>query len=162
MEELDIRYTEPSDEQDLEQWLEDAQMMQWFPFSNEKERKIMAKNWIGFSKYKASLTGVVANKPCAMATLFLMPYKKVSHHAMFYLIVEKKMQRKGIGNSMLKNLLHLAKNYFHLEILHAEVMEGAPIIPLLEKFKFSCFATQDRYFKTKQGYLARKFFERFL
>ena len=54
-----------------------------------------------------------------------MPYKKVAHHCLFKIVVDPKHQRKGIGRALLKNLKHLAKTYFHLELMHIEVFEGA-------------------------------------
>ncbi len=162
MKNFDIRYSELSDESFLDSWLSDSQTMQWFPCSNEEEKKQMVKNWIGFSKFKGSLTGIVDNEPVAIGTLFFMPYRKVAHHCLFYLVVKKEMRRKGIGDSMVKNLLHLAKNYFRLEIMNAEIYGDCPIIPLLEKHKFNCFAKQPRYVKSEEGYLPRLLFERLL
>ena len=55
-----------------------------------------------------------------IATLFLMPYKKVSHISMLYLIVDPKYQRKGVGSSLLKNIMHYAKK-FKLESIHVSL-----------------------------------------
>lgn len=162
MNNFDIRYSELTDESYLSEWLSDPETMQWFPCSDEKEKNLMVKNWIGFSKFKASLTGVMNNEPVAIGTLFFMPYKKVAHHCLFYLIVKKENRKSGIGSSMIKNLLHLAKNYFRLEIVHAEVYEDCSILSILSKQKFHCFAKQEKFVKTPDGYSARLLFERFL
>jgi ribosomal protein S18 acetylase RimI-like enzyme len=97
-----------------------------------------------------------------MATLFLMPYRKISHHALFKVVVDPKFQRQGIGSSLLKNLKHLAKNYFRLELIHIEVFEGNPLISVLKKSGFHEFARQENYFKDGGQYYARLLYEVFL
>ena len=141
---FDIRYTEASDLSSLQSWFSLPASCDDFPFGPEEKEEAL-KNWIGFSKYKASLTGTMKGAPCAIGTLFLMPYKKVAHHAGFYLIVEEKERRKGIGASMVTNLIHLAKTRFKLESLHAEIFEPSLLFPILEKKGFAIFARQDNF-----------------
>ena len=162
MEELDIRYSQMSDHDHLFKWLNKKENNEWFIFSTKKEVEESARNWIGFSKFKASLTGVLNNRVVAIGTLFLMPYRKLIHEAMFYLIVDNDFRKKGIGSDMLKNLIHLAKNQFKLESIFAEVIEGCEIISLLEKFKFEKFATQEKYIKDNNQYKTRVMFDLWL
>lgn len=157
--EHDIRYTDFYDLGHLTQWLSNPEILQWYPMSIGKEVEEAAKNWIGFSKYKCSLTATVKNEVCGIATLYLMPYRKVSHHCMFYMIVDSKWQRQGIGTSLLRNLMNLAGNYFSLESIHTEVFEGSPIIPLLEKLKFESFAKLEHFAKVDGKYLSRILYE---
>ena len=98
----------------------------------------------------------------SIGTLFLMPYKKLAHEAMIYLIVDEDFRKKGIGSDMLKNLIHLAKNHFKLESLFVEVFEGCKIISLLEKFKFEKFAAQEKYIKDNNQYKTRIMFDLWL
>jgi RimJ/RimL family protein N-acetyltransferase len=143
---FDIRYSEMSDLPYLEKWFEELNACDDYPFSF-LEKGDSLKNWIGFSKYKASLTGMIDGVPCAVGTLFLMPYKKVAHHCSFYLMVESSHRRKGIGTSMVRNLLHLAKNRFRLESVHAELYEPSLLQPILIKLGFELFARQDNFVK---------------
>ena len=159
MKNLDIRYTNQNDLYFLEKMLNDPDNNKWFPVSTKKEIEDFSKNWINFSKYRSSLTGVTDNRPCAIGTLFLMPYKKVSHLAMFYLIVDKDYRKRGVGSDMLKNLINLSKNYFKLESIYIEVFEGCPVISLLKKFNFEQFAFQEMYIKDKDQYLSRVLFD---
>ena len=141
---FDIRYTEPDDIVPLQEWFSLEGTSDDFPFEGDEVDNAL-KNWIGFSKYKASLTGILQNTPCAIGTLFLMPYKKVSHHCSFYLIVNPNERRKGIGTSMIRNLLHLARTRFRLESVHVEIYEPSLMRSLLDKLGFILFARQENF-----------------
>jgi RimJ/RimL family protein N-acetyltransferase len=159
---FDIRYTYVSDMPYLREWLAQTNMLHWFPMTEEKEVEDAIQCWIGFSRYSSSLTATVKGIPCAIGTLFLMPYQKVAHHCIFKIIVDQKYQKMGIGSSLLKNLKHLAKQYFRLELMHIEIFEGNPIMHLLHKFDFHEFARQERFVKENDRYLTRILFESYL
>ncbi len=166
MQDLKLRYSNMGDSAILNQWLEDKENWRYLPMGSPQEAAIFAQNWIGFSKYRASLTCLLNDQVVAIGTIFLMPYKKVSHSPLFYLIVDKQKRNQGIGTDLLKNLMNLAEKYFHLEALIAEVYQGSPLISLLEKAKFQQFAFQENYIKDvankKNPYLARLLFQSFL
>jgi RimJ/RimL family protein N-acetyltransferase len=159
---LDIRYTYVTDTPYLREWLQLPDVQRWFPVSTEREIEDAVQCWIGFSRYSSSLTATVNGVPCGIGTLFLMPYRKVAHHCLFKIVVNPKYQKKGIGTSLLKNLKHLAKNYFHLELIHIELFEGNPLIRLLGKFDFQEFARQEKYVKDSRGYHSRILYESYL
>lgn len=158
MEDFDIRYSTLDDLEFLRGLFSQEEDFSEFPFSY-KEKEEMLKNWIGFSKYKASLSGIIKENPCAIGTLFLMPYRKIAHHCSFFLVVDPEHRGKGIGTSMVKNLLHLAKMRFRLESVHVEVYENGPLIPVLRKLKFEEFARQENYVKSEIGSRARILWE---
>ncbi|MBS0619877.1 MAG: GNAT family N-acetyltransferase [Verrucomicrobia bacterium] len=156
MSEIDIRYTYVTDTPYLRDWVSNPEVRYWFPVLEQKEIDDAVQCWIGFSRYSSSLTATSNGTPCAIGTLFLMPYRKVAHHCLFKLVVDPKFQGKGIGSLLLRNLKHLAKNYFHLELMHTEVFEGnARWIHVLEKHDFRVFAKQERYVKEEGNYRAR-------
>jgi RimJ/RimL family protein N-acetyltransferase len=157
---FDIRYSTPEDLEPLKEWFQEPGACDFFPF-NDAEKEESLKNWIGFAKFKASLTGVLGNRPCAMGTLFLMPYRKVAHHCSFYLIVDPAHRRQGIGTSMVRNLLNLAKNRFRLESLHAEIYEGSPIHSILLKEGFEEVFRQENFLKQNGELKARIILEHF-
>ncbi len=158
---LAIRYSYLVDENELIQWLEDPETLKWFPMSNREEIVVGAKNWIGFSRVNASLTATLNNIPVGIATLFLMPYRKTKHQALFFFFLDPKHRRQGIGTSLLKNILNLAEKYFKLEGVFAEIFDDAPIIPLLKNFDFKDFALQPFFVKeAKDQYLSRTLFEK--
>ena len=134
MDTWNMRYSQLEDEEYLLQWMQDPDNLQWFPMKTQKEIKQTVHNWIGFYRFKASLTATIDNKPCGIITLFFMPYRKVAHQSSFYLIVDKKYRNRGIGFSLMKNLINLSKNYFYLESLQAEIYEGwIPVEQLFPK-----------------------------
>jgi putative acetyltransferase len=147
MEGFDIRYTFVTDIGYLREWVFHPDALKWFPFSTEKETEDAVQCWIGFCRWSCSLTATMHQVPCAIGTLFLMPYRKVAHQAIFKLVVDPKWQRQGIGGSLIKNLKHLAKNYFHLDVLAMEVFEGNPVLSLLKSHGFEEVFRQDHYVK---------------
>lgn len=158
----DLRYTNLLDGAYLRDWINSHGMLHFFPMATEKEVEDAIRVWIGFSRFSSSLTATLNSVPCGIGTLFLMPYRKVAHHCIFKIIVDPKLQRRGIGTSLLKNLKHLAKNYFKLELMHIEVFEGNPIIELLKQHDFHEFARQEEYVKENENYLARILLESYL
>ena len=160
MEELadfDIRYSHLSDAPALRQWLSTPEVQRWFPVGTEKELEDAVQCWIGFSRYSSSLTATLdkGETIAGVGTLFLMPYRKVSHHCLFKMVVDPAFQHKGIGTGLLKNLKHLAKTYFHLEAMHIEVFQDNPFVHLLEKQDFYSFARQEKFVKDGDNYYAR-------
>ncbi len=156
---FDLRYTEEADLPYLKSWVGHPSVMKWFPISDEKELNDALLCWIGFAKFKCSLTAVVGGVPCGMVTLFLMPYKKVAHESMFKIVVSPEYQHRGIGASLLKNIKHLAQQRFRLERVHIEVYAENPLIVLLEKQGFHPIMRQEHYFKHDAGYSARVLLE---
>lgn len=150
----DIRFSVAEDYSYLQEWFQSPEACDDFPFG-VKEQDDALKNWIGFAKYKASLTGMIDDLPCAIGTLFLMPYRKVAHHCSFYLCVDPKHRRKGLGTSMVRNLLNLAKTRFRLEAVHVEIYEPSSILPLLLKTGFQEIVRQDNFVKINGNPRAR-------
>ena len=152
---FDLRYTDPADLEYLKRWVSHPDILKWMPMGSDKEIEDAANCWIGFYRFKCSLTAVVDGIPCGMGTLFLMPYRKVAHQAMCKIVVDPSFQRRGIGTSIVKNLKQLAKNYFSLEFLNFEVFEHNPLIKILENQGFQEIVRQDNYVKDGENYYAR-------
>ena len=161
LKDFDIRYTILDDMPYLRSWLKIEGMLHWFPPDDELEMENFIRIWMGFARYSAALTATFDNQPIGMATLYLMPYRKVAHQCMFQIIVDPKYQRKRIGYSLMKNMIHLAKNYFRLELINVEILdEKNPLISLLKKLDFYEFARQEKYIKENGEYFSRVLMER--
>jgi RimJ/RimL family protein N-acetyltransferase len=156
----DIRYSEPEDLAFLEGCFEDAAVCDDYPFG-VAEKADALKNWIGFARFKASLTATIGGKPCAIGTLFLMPYKKVAHHCSFQLMVAPEFRMQGVGTSMVRNLLNLAKTRFKLESVNVEVYKPSGLLPILKKLDFEVFSEQENFVKVNGTGHARVLLEHY-
>lgn len=160
---VEIRYTETEDGKFLKEWLSDPEVGRWFPMHDAPEIDHAVSCWVGFSRYKCSLTAVYNGTPCGLATLYLQPYRKLSHQCEFGIIVNGKSRGQGIGSMLLKNLMHLAKEYFRIELLHLQVYAENPAMRLYRRCGFREFGRQTHWIKElDEGYRARVFMERLL
>lgn len=160
---LDIRYTEFSDAPYLKQWLSDPSVGRWFPMADHIEVDDAVNRWIGFARYRSSLTATIADQPVGLTTLFLQPYRKLAHQCEFGIIVHPDYRNQGIGTDLIRNLCHLGKEYFKLEILHLQVYAKNPAFHLYERLGFREFGRQTHWIKEPGGeYVGRIFMEKFL
>jgi RimJ/RimL family protein N-acetyltransferase len=159
---LEIRYTELSDGKNLREWLHQPGVLRWFPMYDDVEIDDAVGRWVGFSRYKCSLTAVLDGEPAGMATLYLQPYKKLAHQCEFGIIVGDPNRGKGIGSQLLHSLIHLAKERFGIELLHLQVYAGNPAIKLYERFGFKEFGHQTHWIREDHGYVGRIFMEKYL
>lgn len=158
---LEFRYTELSDARYLKDWLIDPSVKRWFPMADEVEIDDAVNRWIGFSRYKCSLTALEDGVPCGIATLYLQPYKKLAHQCEFGIIVGPDHRARGIGGKLLTNLSHLAKERFGIELLHLQVYAENPAIRLYERLGFKEFGRQNEWIKEDDGtYTGRIFMEK--
>ena len=156
----DIRYTRLLDKSALKDWVMHPESLRWFPMTDEKQVDLLLRNWIGYSRFNSSLTATWDHKPIGVGTLFLMPYRKVAHLAMINICVAPTMQRKGVGTSLIRNLLHHAKNHFKLQSVHLELIEGAPLIKVLEGQGFYRVFKQDHYYEVEGKMFPREVWEK--
>lgn len=160
---FDIRYTEPSDGPFLREWLLDPSVAFCFPMDDLPEIEDAVARWISFSRYKCSLTALMEGVPCGIVTLYLQPYRKLAHQCEFGIIVSPQYRNRGVGSDLLKNLIHLAREFFHIELLHLQVYAGNPAIRLYQRFGFQEFGHQKRWIKEKDGsYTGRIFMEKYI
>jgi RimJ/RimL family protein N-acetyltransferase len=159
---FDVRYTENEDAQYLAKWFAEPGMLRWFPMTEEPEIEDSVRRWISFARYKCSLTALIDGVPCGIATLYLQPYRKLIHQCEFGIIVSNEYRNRGVGSHLLRNLMHLAKTYFKIEVLHLTVYMENPAIHLYKRFGFREFGRQTHWIKDNGVYSGRLFMERFL
>ena len=146
LEDFKIDFSQKEDCENIAGWISEHDM-QYYPFSNDEEMKPFINSWSEFTKHKSSLTASHDSVICAMAVLFLMPYVRVSHHASLWVAVAPDFRRKGIGDMMVKNIIHLAKQYFNLDHINAEIVEEAPLASILKKNGFEPCTRFKNFFK---------------
>ncbi|MEM1283002.1 MAG: GNAT family N-acetyltransferase [Chlamydiota bacterium] len=164
---IDIRYTEPEDAPHLKRWLLDSEVSRWFPMADEMEIDDAVNRWIGFCRYRCSLTAVKDELPVGLITLYLQPYKKLAHQCEFGIIVAPECRGQKVGSEMLTNAIHLAKVKFKIELLHLQVYEGNPAMRLYTRFGFREFGKQTQWIKENPGehppeFTGRIFMEKYL
>lgn len=160
---IDIRYTELTDGPYLKQWLLDPTVARWFPMADEVEIDDAVNRWVGFSRYRCSLTATCKGVPCGIATLYLQPYRKLAHQCEFGIIVGGDFRGQGVGSQLLKNLIHLAKEFFNIELLHLQVYSENPAKRLYERFGFVEFGHQKHWIRESNNeYTGRIFMEKYL
>lgn len=160
---LDIRYTEITDGPLLQEWLKEPGVLRWFPMFDHVEIEDAVGRWISFARYKCSLTATLHGKPVGIATLYLQPYRKLAHQCEFGIIVGNDQRGLGIGGHLIKNLIHLAKDYFKIELLHLQVYDKNPAMKLYSRWGFKEFGRQTHWIKEgPEDYRARIFMERFI
>lgn len=157
-----VRYTEESDAKYLKEWLMEPGILRWFPMYDEVEIDDAVMRWIGFHRYKCSLTAVKNGIPCGLTTLYLQPYRKLAHQCEFGIIVGSGFRGAGIGGLLLNNLMHLAKENFRVELLHLQVYAENPAMRLYRRFGFREFGRQTHWIKDDGVYVGRVFMERFI
>jgi len=159
---LEIRYTEEGDGKFLREWLLDPEIGRWFPMDTEQEVDDAVERWVGFYKYKCSLTAVMHGVPCGLATLYLQPYRKLAHQCEFGIIVGGGFRNLSVGSHLLRRLMLMAKEQFKIELLHLQVYAENPAMRLYKRFGFREFGRQTCWIKEEQAYVGRIFMERFL
>lgn len=155
---LDIRYTKITDISYLRKWILTPKVLLHFAMSTPEEVESALTCWMSFSRLGASLTATLDGVPCGMATLFLMPYKKVKHHCLFKICVDPSFWRQGVGTDLVRNIKHLAQTTFFLEMIHTEVFGDNPLASLLVKQGFKEFARQEDFVKNGTIYQRRTLF----
>jgi putative acetyltransferase len=159
---LTFRETLPEDAPLLAEWLNDPDILRWFPMCDTREVEDAVRIWISYSKIGAGITALWNQEPCGMANLYIQPYKKQAHTCLFSIIVKAGMRGQGIGKQLLGQIMQLAKDKFHIEILHLEVYEGNPARRLYELMGFREFGCQTRFVKENGKYMAKFFMQRAL
>lgn len=159
---LELRYTIQDDAEALKTWLHEPGILSAFPMHDPVEIEDSVKHWISFSRYKSSLTATIDGKPVGIATLCLMPYRKLAHQCLLSIIVSGEVRGKGVGTILMNNLLHLAKEYFGMEVIYLEVYEGNRAMSLYHRFGFREVGYQKHFMKENGGYVAKIVMERIL
>jgi RimJ/RimL family protein N-acetyltransferase len=157
--ELEIRFGEEGDRKYFLQWLDDKEVLQWFPMCDKREIEDSVNLCMSYISYKAVLTATWNGVPCGIATLYLSQYRKFAHQSLFVIVVDAKFRGKGVGTSLLTDLIDLAKNHFKLEILHLEVYSGNPAINLYKRLGFKEYGMHKQFLKENGRYWDKIFMQ---
>lgn len=160
--ELSLRFTEEEDAPFIKKWLSDAEVLRWFPLVEEREIDDAVKIWISYVKQKSSLTALWNGVPCGSAVLNLQSFQRLSHTCLLTILVEESKRGLGIGTALLSALIDLARDVFHIEVLHLEVYEDNPAMGLYYKMGFEVFGTQKNFTRESDRYRSKIFMQKIL
>lgn len=148
-----IRQTVPEDAQELGRWLNDPQILRWFPMNNQREIDDSVRIWMAYVRLRGALTATLDGKPIGMAVLNLQPFQKLSHQVILSIIMDEKYRGQGYGTKLMEKLIELAKNEHGIELLHLEVYEGNPALHLYERLGFKEYGRHPKFIKMDGKYL---------
>ncbi|MDX8431255.1 MAG: GNAT family N-acetyltransferase [Candidatus Algichlamydia australiensis] len=151
MKSVEIRPSVDDDVASLRVWMREPGILRWFPMVREVEVMDSIRYWQSFFSIGSSLTALVEGKPAGMALIYVQPFLKTRHQALFVIVVGGKWRGKGVGTKLVKELMRLGKEKFHLKSMHLEVYEDNPAIRLYERLGFKKFGQQERFLKEPDG-----------
>lgn len=157
-----LRLSVESDGPYLKKWLDDPQILRWFPMVNEREIDIAIGVWMHSVRMGGGVTAEYQGQPCGMAVLNLQPFKKLMHQCVISIIVAPDMRNKGVGTALMRELMRLAKETFKMEFLHLEVYENNPAKRLYDRLGFKEFGKQEHFVKEQNAYLGKYMMEKTL
>lgn len=155
-----FRTSEASDALPLKKWLLEPGILEGFPMINEREIDDAIRIWLSYIKIGATLTAEIDGKPCGMANLYIQPFKKLSHQCLFVIVVDKDHRGQGIGTKLLSELSKLARETFHVEILHLEVYESNPAYRMYERLGFKEYGRHENFLKENGKYSTKIFMQK--
>lgn len=150
-----IRLSIPSDASLLATWLIKPDVLRWYPMCDQREIDDSIRIWMGYTRFGASFTAEYEGKVAGMAVLYVQPYKRFSHHALFAIIVEESHRNLGIGKRLMEHAEKAAYEQLNIQLLHLEVYEGNPAIRLYERVGFKEYGRHPRFIKENGVYLSK-------
>ena len=163
MDGLNIRVSKKSDKDAITEWLLEGDVLKWFPMTTKPEIEDSINICMDYIKNGAMLTAEHDEKPCGMACLYLQYFKKFAHQCLFVIIIKKEFRSKGVGSALLRELMKIAKEKFHIEILHLEVYSGNPARAFYERFGFKKYGIQEKALKeNNKTYVSKILMQKYL
>ncbi len=160
---IEIRQAIDSDQALLVEWLLQPGVLEGFPLTDLREVEDAARIWMSYNRFGAVLTALYDGAPCGNAVLYLQPYKKLAHQCLFAIIIDERFRGRGVGKALLTALMELAKEKFHISLLHLEVYEGnEAAIHLYKKLGFTEYGVQKHFVKSNGRYLAKIMMQRYI
>ena len=148
---IQVRPSEEGDIASLRVWMREEGILRWFPMVREIEVADAIRYWQSFLPIGSGLTALVDGEPAGMALIYVQPFAKTRHQALFVIVVGEKFRGSGVGTVLMKNLIKLGKEKFHLKSLHLEVYEANPAIRLYERLGFKKYGCHPKFLKEPDG-----------
>ncbi len=150
-----IRETVASDGPHIEKWLLQKGVLKGFPMIDEKEVKEAVRLWLSYIKIGASLTLEEDGQVIGSALIYVQGYEKQRHQALFVIVMNEEYRGKGAGTLLMKELMKLGKEKFHIEFFHLEVYEENPALRFYERLGFKEYGRHPKFLKDGDKYLTK-------
>lgn len=148
---LNFRISKPEDGLILKEWLLEPGILRWFPICNVKEIDDSIQFWLSYIKIGAAISVESGGQLLGMSTLYLNFYEKMKHHTLFVICVAPQARGQGVGSALMNYMTKLAKEQFHIELLHLEMYDGNPAQHLYERLGFKEYGRHPRFLKEEDG-----------
>jgi ribosomal protein S18 acetylase RimI-like enzyme len=158
--EVTVRITTPEEAPVLKAWFLEPEVLRNQPMCDEREIDDAVRIWSSYARIGAALTAEIEGEPCGIAIVYIAPFKKLAHQALFAIIVSSKLRNRGIGTVLMQKLMEHAKEKFKIELLHLEVYEGNPAIRLYERLGFKEYGRHPRFLKQDGEYITKIFMQK--
>lgn len=142
---MDIRYCRGLDELYLLEWMKSSSTLDMVPCGSDHEIRNYVRSWMYYGSKKAGLAVIENDRCLGMAVFILMPYEKVKHHALLQMIMKPELDNIDYQTTLLKNMLHLAKNYLQLEAVYMEYIGPREQMNIYLEHGFKIYAEQKDY-----------------
>ena len=152
---IHIRLSKEEEASILTQWIARPDDLRWFPMTDQREIDDAVRIWVGYTLRHASFTAEYEGEIAGMAVLYLQPYQKLAHHCLFAIIVSAKHRNLGIGKALIEHFEKVAKDEFHIEIMHLEVYENNPAIHLYQRLGYKEYGRHPRFIKENGKYICK-------
>lgn len=159
---VEIRPATQDDAVYLREWLNDPEVLRWFPMNDEREVEDSVRIWMSYTKIEAGIMALVDGEPAGLSNLYIQPYEKFKHQCLFSILVSGKFRGKGVGTKLLEALKKYAKEKFHIEILHLEVYDGNPAAALYKRMGFKEYGRHSKFIKLGETYTDKVFMQQTL
>ncbi|OGN62207.1 MAG: hypothetical protein A3F09_00490 [Chlamydiae bacterium RIFCSPHIGHO2_12_FULL_49_11] len=148
---IEIRVMVEADRFFFIRWLLDPDVLRWYPMNNLKEIEDASRMWLTYARMGAAYTMLYKGEVAGMTLIYLSPYEKLKHQALFPIIVDEKQRGKGLGTKLMHYMMHEAKHTHGISLLHLEVYEGNPAKRLYERLGFTEYGRHLKFFKEEGG-----------
>jgi len=158
---ISSRLTDSKDLPLFVKWLMQKDVLIGFPMCDRREVEDAVSLWTTYIEKGVSLTALYDGQPVGAANLYIQEVEKLSHQALFVIIVDEAYRGRGIGTFLLHEIQALGKKR-GVEILHLEVYDKNPAVRLYEKLGFKKYGSHPHYLRDGEGNYYDKIFMQML
>jgi len=125
-------------------WLQESKIAPFLQVELEKEVHDFAMMLCEYGEKKSGFILEKGTIPIGMAVLQLLPFVKLIHHCVLFMLIDLEYQKRGFGTYLLSEIEKKAKEDFKLERIELELFDN-PYQSWFEKKGYLAFVKQEFY-----------------